>query len=363
MIITLLVCLLIPFVIYYYRDYTYAKIKLDYILLAYCIGILLKLATFDFFSREVIQGMIYLSIPLAMPLLIFKADFVQWLKQAPLTVKSFCIACFCICLVGYIVGKYLIYDEIEKKIVAMLVGVFIGGTPNLNAIGLSLKVPFEVIAIANTVDLMASSLFILFMLFIQPLLQKILPYPFIRFQSSISAPYHKRETLFQKLLPLLLTIFVTLFSVGTSFIFFGDLKIPFFMLMITILGIVGSTQPYIRNLSQNENYANFLITVFCFSTGLILEITQIFQHLDMLFVASFLIVFLSFGLQVLLSRIFRINPEVMMICAVACVMSPAFIPMFVKHFKNDDLLLPGITAGLAGFAISNILGLGIYSLL
>jgi hypothetical protein len=44
-------------------------------------------------------------------------------------------------------------------------------------------------------------------------------------------------------------------------------------------------------------------------------------------------------------------------------MSPAFIPMFVKHLGNDELLLPGITAGLAGFALGNLFGITIYFLI
>jgi len=361
---TLIIGILIPFLIFYYRAFFQSKFKLDYILVAYSFGMILKLISHDFFPRHIIQGLIYVSIPLAMPLLIFQADFFSWLKQAPLTVKSFLIACFSTCIIGFLIGNFFIKDETGKKIVAMLVGVYTGGTPNLNAIGLSLKAPLEVIAIANTVDLMASSLYLLFMLFIAKyLITKILPFPFPN-SSTIQTP---RSTSPEKkvflILPVLLSIFILLLALGISYGMFQEIKIPFVMLIITVLGILGSMNPTIRNCKMNEVYGNFFITVFCFSTGLILDLTQIFQHFDTLFLASFSMIFFSLMLQVLLSRILKINGEIMMICSIACVMSPAFIPMFVKHFRNDDLLLPGITAGLAGFALGNILGLGIYYLL
>ncbi|GIV42943.1 MAG: hypothetical protein KatS3mg035_0066 [Bacteroidia bacterium] len=365
-VVTIFVGLLTPYLIYYFRDSLQVRFKVDYVILAYALGMLVKFLTQDFFSREILQGFIYISIPLAMPLLIFKADFFSWLKNAPMTVKSFLIACLSTCWVGFMLGKYLLQDEVGKKIIAMLIGVFIGGTPNLNAIGLSLNVPFEVIAIANTVDLMASSLFLLFMLFFaQPLFTKILPYPMIppknAYQNSNTNTPEKENT-FEKILPLILSIGILGLSVGLSFLMFEELSIPFIMLAITFFGIWGSLNKKIRNFSMSETYGNYLITIFCFSTGLILDITQIFHHIDTLFFASFGLIFISLGVQLIFSRLFKIPANVMMICAVACVMSPAFVPMFVKHFQDDELLLPGITAGLAGFAVGNLLGLGIYAL-
>ncbi len=362
---TIFFCLVFPFIIYFFRETLQTYLKIDNILLAYGTGMLLKLVIQDFFSQNILQGFIYVSIPLAMPLLIFQADFFSWLKNAPLTVKSFIIACFSTGLIGFLLGKYFIQDEIGKKIIGMLIGVFIGGTPNLNAIGLSLNVSFEVIAIANTVDLMASSIFLLFMLFLaKPLLSKILPYPFpynIIHKNQSFQDY--QEKFYQKILPLIISILILGLSAGLSFLIFNDLKIPFVMLVITLLGVLGSFNPKIRNLKMSEIYGNFFITIFCFSMGLVLDVRQIFQHFDTLFFASFGLIFISLGLQVILSRIFKINSEIMMICAVACVMSPAFVPMFVKHFQNDELLLPGLTTGLAGFAVGNLLGLGIYALL
>ena len=364
-ILTLALCLFIPLLIYYYRFNLQRIFKLDYILLAYAFGIAIKFFTNDFFSKTIIQAMIYISIPLAMPLLIFQADFWKWLKNAPLTVITFLIACFTTCIVGYVLGKYFIHDETGKKIISMLVGVYIGGTPNLNAIGLSLKAPLEVMAVANTMDLMASSLYLFFMLFFaKPLLKKFLSFP-TPFSKTHEFPSKNifEEKHFHKILPLLISFFILAISIGLSYILFQELKIPFIMLVISLLGILGSMKTFIRNLSMNENYGNFLITVFCFSTGLMIDPKQILSHVDTLFFASVALIFLSFILQVMLGKTFKINGDIVMICSVACVMSPAFIPMFVKHLGNDELLLPGITAGLAGFALGNLFGITIYFLI
>lgn len=363
---TMICCMVIPWVVYYYRDLFQSKLKIDYILMAYGSGMILRFFSGNFFPQNILQSMIYVSIPLAMPLLIFQADFFSWLKNAPLTVRGFIITCVSTVFVGVLVGKYFIHDEMGKKIIAMLIGVFIGGSANLNAIGLSLNAPFEVIAIANTVDFMASGIFIFFMLFLaKPLFTKLLPFPFPQntHQPSTNSIKTTNETLISKIIPLLLSIISLGISLGISYLLFAEINIPFLMLMITFWGILGSLNKTIRSYSMSEVYGNYLITVFCFSMGLILDIQQIFNHFDTLFLASLALIFLSLALQVLLCRIFKINAEIMMICSIACVMSPAFIPMFVKHYQNDELLLPGITTGLAGFAIANLLGLGVYSLL
>jgi hypothetical protein len=74
-IVTIIFCICLPWAIYFFRDFLQSKLKIDYILLAYGSGMLLKLSTQNFFSTDILQGFIYVSIPLAMPLLIFKADF------------------------------------------------------------------------------------------------------------------------------------------------------------------------------------------------------------------------------------------------------------------------------------------------
>lgn len=361
--LTWIIVFLSSFLVFNFREILQKKLQIDYILFAYISGMLMKFMMPSIFSNDILQILIYGSIPLAIPLLIFKADFRAWLKYAPMTVKSFFIACLSTFFIGYLIGNFWLTQNIDHKIIAMLVGVFIGGTPNLNAIGLSLQVPFETIAIANTVDLMASSIFLIFMLFLaKPIFRKILPYPLpYSYSSNLDLSTTHYETILDKIMPIISAVFITVLSIGTSYLLFNDIKIPFIMLMITVLGVVSSYYPKVRQWSMSETYGNYFITVFCFATALILDIKQIFNHLDILFLASFLLIFASMALQLILARIFKINAEVMMIVAIACVMSPAFVPMFVKHYQREELLLPGITTGLAGFALGNLIGLGLYA--
>ena len=73
-----------------------------------------------------------------------------------------------------------------------------------------------------------------------------------------------------------------------------------------------------------------------------------------------IIVFSTFFLHMILSKIFKIERDIAMITSIASIFGPAFVPILVKKLKNPDVLLPGIASGLFGYAIGNYLGIGLF---
>ena len=53
----------------------------------------------------------------------------------------------------------------------------------------------------------------------------------------------------------------------------------------------------------------------------------------------------------------------MIITSTAAIYGPAFIGPVANAIKNRDMIVPGITMGLLGYAIGNYIGIGIAMLL
>ena len=67
-------------------------------------------------------------------------------------------------------------------------------------------------------------------------------------------------------------------------------------------------------------------------------------------------VFGSLLLQVIFAKIFRIDSDMMVISSVTFINSPPFVPMMAAAMKNKDVLIPGLTIGVIGYAVGNYLG-------
>jgi uncharacterized membrane protein len=67
-------------------------------------------------------------------------------------------------------------------------------------------------------------------------------------------------------------------------------------------------------------------------------------------------VFGSLLLQVIFAKIFKIDSDMMVIASVTYINSPPFVPIMAASMKNKDVLIPGLTIGVIGYAAGNYLG-------
>ena len=76
-----------------------------------------------------------------------------------------------------------------------------------------------------------------------------------------------------------------------------------------------------------------------------------------------LVIFGSLLLQIVLSRLLKVDADTAVITSVAMINSPLFVPMIAEAMKNRRVILTGITIGIIGYAAGNYLGVLIASLL
>jgi uncharacterized membrane protein len=72
---------------------------------------------------------------------------------------------------------------------------------------------------------------------------------------------------------------------------------------------------------------------------------------------------LAVGVHHLLAGLARIDHDTFIVSSAANLLSPPFVGVACKAVDNKELIAPGVTAGLVGYAIGNFLGVAVGTLL
>ncbi len=309
------------------------------------------------------------AILLAIPMLLYSTDLLAWFRHAHSTVQSFAF-----CIIGGLLSStlmaYIFHDLVEYswRQSAMLVGVYTGGTPNLNAIGLALEANENTFILLNASDTVCGIIYLLFLTSIAPiLLAKIFPpfqAPTNTSQDDASSPMTTSPPsnirLFNFGQILLLTFGIIGASLAITYGFTGGLdNIVWIILLLTTFSVLASLSPKIRQIKGSFKMGEYLLLIFCVAIGMLADLSKLIAEGStvLLFTAS--VMFLAIGLHYLLAAIFRIDRDTVMITSTAAIMGPVFIGQIASVLNNKDLVFSGMATGLMGYAIGNYLGIGL----
>jgi len=363
------------FLLYLCRKFSFLN-KLGAILLAYAFGLILgNIGILPANSTKIIETIITITIPLALPLLLFSSNLHRWSKLAGRTFLSMLLASIAL-LIVVISGFFIFRDKIENawQVAGMAIGVYTGGTPNMAAISVALKVDSELYIMTTTSDMMAGAVYFLFFLSVaQRFYHLFLP----KFKLSsvnqiddagISQDFDSYEGIFKKKVLIQLAkalgIAVLIFGIGGSLTLILPSGMKKFEMAIVILSITGmaiiaSLIPKVRKLEKSFQLGMYLILVFSLALASEGNITKLLNSSPYVFYYIAYAIFGTAFLHLLLSAIFRIDADTTIICQVAYIMSPPFVPAAAAALKNKDIIISGIIVGIIGYAIGNFIGVSV----
>ena len=61
-------------------------------------------------------------------------------------------------------------------------------------------------------------------------------------------------------------------------------------------------------------------------------------------------------MHVFIAKLFKIDADTVIISGSALICSPPFVPVIAGALKNREIILTGLTVGIAGYAVGNYLG-------
>ncbi len=352
--------------------------KLGAIMVAYGIGLLVGNLNIIPESAKGVQDIIAtVTVPLAIPLMLFSSDIKAWLNVAGKTMLSMVIAIFSVVLmvvIGYVLFKPG-NDENFWKVGGLLIGVYTGGTPNIAALKLMLNVDNNVFLLVNTYDMVISAVYFFFLITVaQKVFGIVLPrfktklteQELLEFKEAAKDPYWG---ILQKknFIPLLkgMGLSILIFAIGGGLMVLVPEKVQMIVVILTIttLGILASLIPGVNRIPKTFEAGMYLILIFSIDVASMVNISEMFGSSPHLFYYVALVIFGSLFLQVLISAFFKIDTDTTIVTSTAMICSPPFVPAVAGALKNKEIVISGLTVGIIGYAIGNYLGVVIAELL
>lgn len=333
------------------------------VLLAYAFGILWGNLPFVQVDSGLAGAFTEVSVPLAIPLLLFGTDFVRWVRNAGKAAVSYGLAIVSVLITALIAGLIFAPASDESwKAAGMLVGVYTGGTPNLLSIGLAVGISDASYILLNAADVVLSGIYLLVLLTIaKPVLSRFMPayQGATKFEGEIEEIKEIGTSWKGMLIAFLLSALIVAASAGIALLLTGELAIAIVILSITTLAILASFVPRVRALEGSETLGNYFILLFAVAIGTLTNFSALIGSGSTLFLFTALTLYGAILLHYTLCTIFRIDVDTAIITSTAAVFGPAFIPPIAEALDNKDMLLTGLTTGLVGYAVGNYLGLGL----
>lgn len=365
------------FILYLCHNYTFIK-KIGAVIMAYATGLVLGSSGLLPEDAFMVQEMLNtITIPLAISLMLFSSNIKSWVKLAGKTMISMIIAM--VSVVTMVIVGYLLFgkDDPENmwKVGGLLIGVYTGGTPNLASLKLMLDVNNEIYLATHSYDMLIGAGYFFFILIAG---QKVFGYFLPKYKSfglSEDAEIidESSKELFWGLLvtknrmPLIkafgLSILIFLIAGSTTLFVPEHSQMVVVILLITTLAILASLIPSINKLPKTFDLGMYLILIFSIVVASMVDFTQMINISPSIFYYIALVVFGSLFLHVLISMIFKVDTDTVIVTSIALICSPPFVPAVAAALKNKEIVVSGLTVGIVGYAVGNYLGFLIANIL
>ena len=304
-------------------------------------------------------------VPIAIPLMLFGCRFSRTGNRSSVLALVTGLAAVILAVVG---GYLLFGHNIPEgyKVGAMLSGVYTGGTVNLAALQAMLDVPEETFILVNSCDMLVSFLYLTFLMTVGiRLFRRILPN-----ESSAQSDFtgEKEEKVPMRIKDMLVLLGIDVLIIGVSAglgLLAGDgWFMTVLILMLTTLGIAASFLPSVRKRPQAYDMGYYCICIFSVVVASMADFSKLdfSGSLNTLLYLTF-VIFVSLFIQLLFSRLFRIDADTTVISSVTYICSPPFVPMMAMTMKNRNVIAPGLAIGVVGYAAGNYIGFMIAHLL
>ncbi|MGD2034716.1 MAG: DUF819 family protein [Bacteroidales bacterium] len=310
-----------------------------------------------------------ITIPLALPLLLFSLNIKGWFRMAGKTAASMILSMVSVVLVvGVVTVAYRNRIEDLSKIGGMLVGLYSGGTPNLAALKIMLSVDAETYLKVHTYDMIPSLMYLVFLVSIgKTIFRKfMLPYPYkedsalynhISFTENAYEGIFRRKTMLNLLFALFLSVLIFGIAGSTTLIVRGSDQMLIVVLTITTLSIFASLIPAVNNLEKTFELGMYFILVFSIAVASMANYRRLIDISGALISLITIIIFGSLLLHTLLCKLYKVDADTLMITSTALICSPPFVPMVAGALKNKEVVISGLTVGIIGYAAGNYLGI------
>ena len=308
-------------------------------------------------------------IPLAIPMLLFKANLRKIFTESGTVMMVFLVAGLAT-IIGAVAGFYIMdLGEIGPKVAGVYTGGYIGGAVNFLAVSRAVEMTPEQFSVAIGASSQVSNLALLMLIAIPsiPWIVKIIPSSEM---ANVSASRELQEG-DEKFVPFRLNdvsaaiaISFAICAVSTSigdYMGIGQYNI----LIITVLTLlVANLFPNaFANLRGDFDLGMLLMYLFFAAVGAGTNATIFLSDAFNLFVYGMFIIVVHLTIILLVAKIFKVDLADAIVASAAALVGPAVTAAIAISRGWRNLVTPGIMCGIFGYAIATFIGVAITKLL
>jgi uncharacterized membrane protein len=343
------------------------------VVMCYAVGILISNITLLIVPEEtgsalyqaiepVANQLAAVGMILALPLLLFGAQVKKsWRLAAGSGLVSFGLCA----LAGLAATAFVAYFFREQQedgwiVAGMLTGLYTGGTPNLQAIGLALDAPPNYVVLLQSADIIGGGVYLLLLMtVIHPFLGFFLPS--FRSDGLTTDPHEEQpggpRVTYQAIL---LSVLIGGLAIGATWLLTGSTdNSTLIIILLTTISLIASLDRRIAAWRNTYDQGEYFVLIFCVALGLLANFQEIIGDGLPLLTFSLIALTVTILLHWVLSWLFRIDRDTVMVSSTAALYGPVFIAQVTTAIPNRSLLAPGIALSLLGLAVGNYLGLGV----
>lgn len=360
---TVFILLLIPSLVKKFEYFKLIKI-FSPIAICYFLGFVLSQMPLPF-QTDIIKNISEGSIALSISLLVLNSQLSRFREMLAPVLKTFLLGILSLLITLFI--TFFLFAKFHPEgpgILGMLTGVYVGGTPNLFAIGVALELDNETIALVNTSEILFGGIYFLLLItivkpFLLLFLKKYRTHEFLIQEDENIQVYSWKEIFKYSVQGILLALLITLISIGIISLLFVKMQVAGVLLLITTISILAAQSRYVKSLHLKFEIADFLLLIFSFGIGLQVDFVKMFETGSDIYILSGSVFLGTVLIHYLLALLTKTDADTLIISSTAALYGPAFIGPVAKAIKNKELIFYGITLGLLGYILGNYLGIGL----
>lgn len=359
--------------------------------LCYVLGVLLALTGLPY-DKAFTQELTNYTIPIAIPLILFSLNLSSAKKLAKKSLTAFALVCVSVTVVvtaAFFIAKPHI--DYAAQLAGMFSGLYTGGTPNMNAIGIAVGLDANMIGLAGTSDLIIGGIYFLFLItFARPVYaffldrkkKKHADTQEIVAENAVSEEEQKiideyaaeytlvkisgKKNIGKLILVILLAIGCFGASAGIGYLIAGNMQDTLFMtilmLGVTAMGIGFSFWKPVKETKGTFQAGHYVILMFSLALSMSLDLSLLVASILPVLLYMSCVLLATAVLHLALCKICKIDSKTAIITSTAALYGPAFIPPVAEAIKSQDVMVPGLICGILGYALGTFLGIGLCNL-
>lgn len=308
-------------------------------------------------------------IPVAVPLLLFGADFRSIVKGSGPTLGAFGL-CVAGTIAGAVIGFFLLpVGESAAELAGIFAATYIGGSMNFAAVSETLSFKDHTLLTASlAADNIAGILHILIMASLPSVLilrQFFVPSQVLAQQTQQAGEKHNVAQHFD-VMHICAALSISLLMCYLGNLLSNSLSVPDYnILFSTLLTLILANifRSRLSSLQGHFQLGTFFMSTFFVTVGASADIGLLLESGKIIFIYALLIVFIHTFVILIGGKILKLSLVDLVIASLACVGGPA-VPAAIAAARGwHNMVLPGIMCGIFGYAIANFIGVALAKIL